>query len=77
MRSADCSNADKRSSRSSGISKLISAWTAATSKDQRVMLACRADRCGLQHPLVAADDRPQRPGPFVALVAGERLERVV
>ena len=34
-------------------------------------------RCGLQHPLAAADDRQERPRPFVVPVAGERFGGLV
>ena len=31
-------------------------------------------RCGLQHPLAAADDCQERPGPFVVPVAGSEFD---
>ena len=34
-------------------------------------------RSGLQHPLVAADVRQERPRPFVVPVAGKRIGRLV
>ena len=73
---AGYSNDGKRSSRSSGTSKLITAWTAATSKAQKVMhcTLCCAVLSGLQHPLAAGNDCQERPGPFVVPAAREGFE---